>query len=83
MALAGEADAVAVNPWTGQSWSRCPSTAAHQSGAAVPEAEVVALLSGPADPKLADLMPIAGLTGMRIEEVYRLRLLTPPAVGST
>lgn len=34
--------------------------------------EMVALLRGPADAELADLMRVAALSGMRIEEVYRL-----------
>lgn len=39
------------------------------------DAEVVALLNGPAGPELADLMRVAALTGMRIDEPYRLTVL--------
>jgi integrase len=38
------------------------------------DAEVVSLLNGQADPEIADLMRVAALSGMRLEEVYRLRV---------
>ena len=64
---------VSINPWTGQSLVKVSiNSSGTRAKRPFTEAEVVALLSGPADPELADLMPMAALTGMRIEEIYRL-----------
>lgn len=61
---------VEVNPWTGQSVAKGVA----QGGGKRPftDAEVATLMDGPADPELADAMRVAALSGMRIEEIYRL-----------
>lgn len=64
------------NPWLGQAK---PKPKAHQRDANESErpftdAEVSALIYGPADPVLSDLMRLAALTGARIEELFRLRV---------
>ena len=63
------------NPWDGQA----PFKGAHKGTAEDRErpftdGELRRLLTGPADAELADLMRVAALTGMRIEEVYRLEV---------
>lgn len=64
---------VADNPWRGQSLPKGAHTeTSGRSKRPFTAAEVATLLSGPADPELADAMRIAALSGMRIEELYRL-----------
>ena len=61
------------NPWQGQSLSKAPI--AHEDARnkrPFTDAEMAILLSGPADPELADAILVGALTGMRIEETYRL-----------
>lgn len=64
---------IEANPWTGQSLAK---PAAHRTDRArkrpFTEAEMVALLAGNAGPELSDLMRVAALSGMRLEEMYRL-----------
>ncbi|WP_442579607.1 tyrosine-type recombinase/integrase [Mesorhizobium sp. ASY16-5R] len=64
------------NPWAGQSLPTSPRGRrdALRDGGKRPftDAEVVTLLSGDADPLLADLMPLAALSGMRVEEICQL-----------
>lgn len=66
---------VANNPWAGQS---LPKKVRRENGERdkrpFTAAEVVTLLNGPADPELSDAMRVAALSGMRIEEIYRLRI---------
>ena len=64
------------NPWAGQ---LLPKPKQHRQGEGIrkrpfTDDEVAKLLSGPADKMLADLMCIAALSGMRIEEICSLRL---------
>ena len=67
---------VEANPWTGQSVAK--RAGAHRSEAPkrpFTTPEMVALFSGERlkeDRELADAMTVAALTGMRVEEVYRL-----------
>lgn len=61
------------NPWDGQA----PPKARQKGTGEDPEraftdAELTLLLGGKTDEELADLMPFAALSGMRIEEIYRL-----------
>ena len=64
---------VETNPWSGQSLAK---PAAHhddeQRKRPFTDAEMVALLSGDPGQELADLIRVAALSGMRLEEVYRL-----------
>lgn len=67
---------VEANPWERQSLAR---PQAHRTGDEARErpftdTEVATLVSGEADPVLADFMRIAVLSGMRIEEIARLRV---------
>jgi hypothetical protein len=66
--------AVEVNPWSEQS---LPKVKAHRrAGGKRPftDDEVATLLSGPARPYLRDIMLIAALSGMRIEEICSLQV---------
>ena len=66
---------VADNPWRNQSLS-IPQRRATSRETKRPysDAEVVTLLNGPADPEVADMLRVALLSGMRLEEIYRLRV---------
>lgn len=57
-------------PWAGQSLSK--GAGRPRSKRPFTDTEVLALLSGPADPELAHAMRVAALSGMRLEEIYRL-----------
>ncbi len=63
------------SPWSGQSLAKAR---AHRGEAGTKRpfstAEVKALLAGPADTEMADAMRIAALSGLRIEELYQLRV---------
>lgn len=61
------------NPWNRQAPPKARN-GGHEGERERPftDAEVVRLMNGPADPELADLMRVAALTGMRIDEPYRL-----------
>jgi integrase len=61
---------VKANPWAGQSLSR--SRRGEKARRAFTDVEVAALLAGDADPEMADAMRVAALSGMRLEEIYRL-----------
>ncbi len=65
--------AATVNPWQGQSLSK-GSKAKNGDKPKRPfmDDEVVALLAGNADSELSDAMRVAALSGMRLEEIYRL-----------
>ena len=63
---------VTVSPWQGQSLSKGNRRAAEAPKRPFTDIEVAALLTGNADAELSDLMRVAALSGMRIEETYRL-----------
>lgn len=64
-----------ANPWQGQSRTKV-RRADGENARKRPftDAEVKVLLAGDADQELADAMRIAALSGMRFEEIYRLRV---------
>jgi len=57
------------NTWIGQS---LPKGGAVSGKRPFTDGELTALLNGPAIPEIADAMRVAALSGMRIEEIYRL-----------
>ncbi len=66
---------VTANPWAGQSLSKVAAGASNaRRKRAFTDLEVATLLNGTADPELADAMHVAALSGMRLEEIYRLRV---------
>lgn len=66
---------IAANPWQGQSLAkRLRDERPEDRKRPVTDAELATLLGGPADPELADLIRLGALTGMRIEELYRLEV---------
>lgn len=69
---------VAENPWVDQDLPNAPRPArnAAPDGDKRPftDTEIAKLLYGPASPRIADLMHIAALSGMRIEEICQLRV---------
>ncbi len=68
---------VETNPWTGQSLAkRAHDGTGSRSKRPFTDAEVVALLAGNPDEELADAMRVLALSGMRLEEVYRLTVAT-------
>jgi integrase len=61
------------HPWSGQSLAKDNGArTGEKSKRPFTAAEVVALLGGDADAELADAMRVAALTGMRLDELYRL-----------
>lgn len=71
----------AVNPWVGQAPAKRKGSAQGDPERAFTEEEIRALLSGPANTFMHDLMTFAALTGARIEEVSRLTVaMCGPAV---
>ncbi len=67
------------SPWRGLALPSPPRRVAHEGepdGGKRPytDAELATLIYGPAPPILADLMRIAALSGMRIEEICQLRV---------
>ncbi len=69
----GKRTPVDVNPWRGQSLAKGSSArGAEKPKRPFTDAEVATLLQGGADAELADAIRVAALSGMRIEEVYRL-----------
>lgn len=63
---------VTGNPWAGQSLARTSRRIEGERKRPFTDAEVAVLLAGKADPELADAMRIAALSGMRLEELFRL-----------
>ncbi|MGA9869296.1 MAG: tyrosine-type recombinase/integrase [Acetobacteraceae bacterium] len=63
---------VTDNPWSGQSVAKGSAGRGSRYKRPFTDTEVVTLLSGDPDAELADAMRIAALSGMRIEELYRL-----------
>ena len=78
MAKAGIANPDTPSPWSGKSlpkpksWQQAPEDQTTQRP--FTDEEVNTLLSGHADTDLADLMRIAALSGMRLEEIGQLRV---------
>ncbi|MBN8872668.1 MAG: tyrosine-type recombinase/integrase [Rhodospirillales bacterium] len=62
---------VKEHPWQGQSVAK-GGTRETAPKRPFTDAEAAALLAGNADPELADAMRVAALSGMRLEELYRL-----------
>ncbi len=61
------------NPWDGAAPPKgSQKGTADETERPFTDAELCRLLAGPADQELADLMRVAALSGMRIEECYRL-----------
>ena len=61
------------NPWQGQMLAKvAPADPSARRKRPFTDAEVARLLAGCQDPELADLMRVAALSGMRVEETYRL-----------
>jgi integrase len=71
----GKRMGVVVNPWAGQSF-RKPSKRMNGERTKRPftREEMIALLVGPADQEVADAIRLAALSGMRLEELYRLKV---------
>ncbi len=66
---------VEVNPWAGQSFRRPPKrTNGEKNKRPFTREEMVALLTGNADQETADAIRLAALSGMRLEEIYRLKV---------
>lgn len=65
---------LASSPWTGQSMAKAPASRAggERPKRSFTDAEVRALLDGLPGQELADLIRIGALSGMRLEEIYRL-----------
>jgi integrase len=63
---------VKTNPWAGQSISKAVARNTEKNKRPFTDAEVAKLMAGDADTELADAMRMAALSGMRIEEIYRL-----------
>lgn len=74
----GVLDSATLNPWAGKSLPKLKSWQKGEENAVEPRAftedELKALLTGDADADLADLMRIAALSGMRLEEIGQLRV---------
>lgn len=70
---------VSDNPWVGQDLAVAPrrSRDAEPDGdkRAYTDTELATLIYGPSSDRLADLMRIAALSGMRIEEICQLRVM--------
>lgn len=63
------------NPWDGQAPPKGAfKGTAEEQERAFTDAEVSRLLDGPADEELADLMRVGALSGMRLDEAYRLEV---------
>lgn len=64
------------NPWVGQSFEvqRSGGMGAEGAERAFTDEEAATLLYGPATPRMKDIMWIAALSGMRIDEVCRLQV---------
>jgi integrase len=63
---------VKTNPWSGQSLSKAAGRNGDKSKRPFSDAEAAMLLTGDAGVELSDAMHVAALSGMRLEEIYRL-----------
>jgi integrase len=64
---------VEVNPWMGQSLAKLPK-AREDDKRPFTDAEMVKLLEGETDAEMADAIRVLALSGMRMDEPYRLRV---------
>ncbi len=62
------------NPWVGQSLSKARQPGDERSKRPMTDDELLLLLRGPAVGEMADVIRLASLSGLRLEEVYRLRV---------
>lgn len=62
------------NPWAGQSLSKHRKPGEAPAKRPYTEGEMLALLSGDPGTELRDAIRIAALSGMRVEEIYRLQV---------
>jgi integrase len=62
------------NPWSGQRRSKAAARNGEKAKRPFTDGEVRTLLQGNADRELHDAMRVAGLSGMRLEEIYRLKV---------
>lgn len=69
---------VGENPWAGQSFPSAPrqrrEAETDRGKRPFTDAEMINLLNGDGGPLLRDLMPMAALSGMRIEEICQLQV---------
>jgi integrase len=63
-----------LDPWHGQAIADSNGRSAEKPKRAFTDEEVSTLLSGDADAEIHDAMRIAALSGLRLEEIYRLRV---------
>lgn len=71
----GKRAGIGANPWQGQMLAKVsPTDPSVRRKRPFTDAEIVRLLANCHDPELSDLMRIAALSGMRVEEIYRLTL---------
>jgi integrase len=63
---------IKASPWAGQSLSKGTGRNGDKSKRPFTDAEVATLMAGDAGAELADAMRVAALSGMRIEEIYKL-----------
>lgn len=72
----GHLGADTINPWTGQGFEVARSSGLSKDAGerAFTKDEAASLLHGPATPRMHDIMWIAALSGMRIDEVCRLQV---------
>lgn len=64
-----------LDPWSKQTLALMPcATGEDEHHRAYTDAEMTALLSGPADTEMQDAMRLAALSGMRLNEIYQLRV---------
>ena len=68
----GIVEEAAVSPWKGQAPAKLAGGNRPERERAFTAEEVVKLLSGTTDPLLSEMMRVAALTGMRVEEASRL-----------
>jgi integrase len=66
---------VDANPWERQSVAKA-TRPGDRSKRPYTDKELRALLDGPADAEIADMIRVAALSGMRVEEIYRLTVET-------
>ena len=62
------------NPWQGQSFSKARKPGEIKPKRPATAAEMLLLLNGDAGPELGELIRISALSGLRIEEIYLLRI---------
>jgi integrase len=66
---------VEANPWHNQAFAKVRKGATTQDARRpLTDSEVAILIAGDADQELADLMRVAALSGMRIDEPYRIHV---------